>query len=755
MTARHLILLAFIALCLPYAFATPVFEKNDESEHFAVAWHIAQGGGLPVQQPGLETPWAQEGSQPPLYYLLASLPLRLFDVRDFEAQLVPNATPQYAPFAPNNKNRYVITPNKRTFSYSGAALAAVVLRLLNIVPGAVTVWCAYVVAHALGKSNSIALVGMALTAFNPMFLTLTTAVSNDALVIALVTVALALLLRNLREGWSLRKAVVVGLLLGCASLTKLSGALLLPVALLSIYLAQAPAHKPGFFKKTGLCAGYAAALTLAWATIAGWWFIRNALLYGELTGTRMMAQMASPRSVSLLTALSEFQGFRWSYLGIFGQFTIAMHRYVYLVWDVFLVGCVAGVALAVWRSRLSSFAEKRSLRAAWSGETEKVDWLGVALVGFAILLVFAAMLRWTMMVAASHGRLLFPCIAGVSALMAIGIREIGDWRFSMFGRFSVSNLQSLIAILSASLATLIPFFTIAPSYAPPLVAQMPSDAIATQQTLAPYAQIIGYRMAPSQVRPGEAVQVQVFTRALTPTQFSYLLVAKLYGPDTQELTRFSTYSGNGLWPSNFWRAGDVMRDDIEFTLPFTAPASGILRVQFELYNPGSGDIVQSVDAQGKAGAPLYDGATLLLSAPPTTNKPALASFGNFAQLVGYGLLSRTNGQAIQLDWQPLAAADKDYTVFVQVVNLDDSPALQSDGPPLQGNFPTTRWAQSAIFADAHPITLPPNFKPGDYRLLVGFYDPATGARVEARDAKGERLKNDAFEGKLKIKTPDP
>jgi hypothetical protein len=48
-------------------------------------------------------------------------------------------------------------------------------------------------------------------------------------------------------------------------------------------------------------------------------------------------------------------------------------------------------------------------------------------------------------------------------------------------------------------------------------------------------------------------------------------------------------------------------------------------------------------------------------------------------------------------------------------------------PPLQGNFPTTRWAHLAIFADAHPITLPPNFKPGDYRPLVGFYDPATGA----------------------------
>jgi 4-amino-4-deoxy-L-arabinose transferase-like glycosyltransferase len=331
MTARHWVLLAFVALCLPYAFATPIFEKNDESEHFAVAWHIAQGKGLPVQQPSAETPWMQEGSQPPLYYWLASLPLHFFDTNDFEAQLVPNATPQYAPFTPNNKNRFLITQNKRPFNYGRTTLAAVVLRLLNIIPGCITVWFAYAVAHALSKNTTTALLGMALTAFNPMFLTVTTAVSNDASVIAFATVALALLLRNLSEGWSTRKAIGMGLLLGCASLSKLSGSLLLPVALLSILFAKGRAQK---FR----CA---AILCLCWAAVVGWWFARNVVLYGEPTGISMMAQVATPRSISLLTALGEFQGFRWSYLGIFGQFSVAANAIVYRLWDVFLALCGA------------------------------------------------------------------------------------------------------------------------------------------------------------------------------------------------------------------------------------------------------------------------------------------------------------------------------------------------------------------------------------------------------------------------------
>ncbi len=743
MTARHWILLAFIALCVPYAFATPIFEKNDESEHFAVAWHIAQGKGLPVQQPSAETPWMQEGSQPPLYYWLASLPIRLFDTNDFEAQLVLNATPQYAPFAPNNKNRFLVTESKRPFHYTRTTLAAVVLRLLNIIPGCVTVWFAYAVAHALSKNNRAALLGMALTAFNPMFLTVTTAVSNDALVIAFATAALALLLRNLGEGWNMRKAVGLGLLLGCASLSKLSGTVLLPVALLSVLLASQPDHTPGFLKKPGLGVraqqiSCAVALCLCWAAVAGWWFARNVALYGEPTGISMMAQIATPRSISLLTALGEFQGFRWSYLGIFGQFSVAANGIVYRLWDVFLVLCGVGLLVRLIKNRRSGLSPSQ------------------VLVMLFICVTLASILRWTLMTTASQGRLLFPCIAGVSAFMAIGVGEIRDrvlslskgWRLEI--RDWQIYLQSLISnLLLSGFAVLIPFLTIAPAYAPPLVQQLPAGAIAVQQRLEPYAEIIGYSMTPSHVKPGDVVRVQVFTRALRPTQFSYLLVAKLYGQQARQLARFNTYSGNGLWPSNFWQPGDLMRDDIEFTVPLTAPAPSLLRAQFELYNPGSGDIVQSTDAQGKDGAPLYEGATLLPGSAINPS-PALASFGDFAQLISYSVVSDTTGHFIKLNWQPQRAADKDYTVFVHVVNADGSPAFQSDGPPAQGEFPTTRWLQSAAFADLHPITLPPHFKPGPYRLQVGLYDPVSGVRVEARAMDGSKLRDDAFEAKIEI-----
>ena len=82
----------FALLAPAYALATPVFEKNDEQYHFAFARQLALGGGLPVQAPGRATPWEQEGSQPPLYYMLAAPLVALFDTSDFELQTQPNAS---------------------------------------------------------------------------------------------------------------------------------------------------------------------------------------------------------------------------------------------------------------------------------------------------------------------------------------------------------------------------------------------------------------------------------------------------------------------------------------------------------------------------------------------------------------------------------------------------------------------------------------------------------------------------------------
>ena len=66
------ILIAFAGLGLLYDLTVPLFEKPDELKHFAVVQYIHTERQLPVVQEGVYQPWDQEGTQPPLYHLLAA-----------------------------------------------------------------------------------------------------------------------------------------------------------------------------------------------------------------------------------------------------------------------------------------------------------------------------------------------------------------------------------------------------------------------------------------------------------------------------------------------------------------------------------------------------------------------------------------------------------------------------------------------------------------------------------------------------------
>lgn len=70
----------------------------------------------------------------------------------------------------------------------------------------------------------------------------------------------------------------------------------------------------------------------------------------------------------------------------------------------------------------------------------------------------------------------------------------------------------------------------------------------------------------------------------------------------------------------------------------------------------------------------------------------------------------------------------DYAVFVHVIDAAGNRPTQRDAQPWQGRFPTSAWRPGSIVVDHNDVYLPPNLPPGEYRVVVGLYDPATGAR---------------------------
>ncbi len=99
--------------------------------------------------------------------------------------------------------------------------------------------------------------------------------------------------------------------------------------------------------------------------------------------------------------------------------------------------------------------------------------------------------------------------------------------------------------------------------------------------------------------------------------------------------------------------------------------------------------------------------------------------------------------AVTLSWQALREMEKDYTVFVQLLDENDSIVGQVDAYPLQGSFPTTQWRAGEVVRDPYHIQLPQPLPPGNYHLYIGLYTLETFARLPILDEFGSPIDDKA------------
>lgn len=84
---------------------------------------------------------------------------------------------------------------------------------------------------------------------------------------------------------------------------------------------------------------------------------------------------------------------------------------------------------------------------------------------------------------------------------------------------------------------------------------------------------------------------------------------------------------------------------------------------------------------------------------------------------------------LTLFWRTAAPLAADYTVFVHVVDGNGRMIGQWDQPPAAGAAPTSSWTPGRIIVDDYQIDLDLTETQRPVRVLVGLYDPATGARL--------------------------
>ena len=704
-TPPPLLLVAFLLVGLLYVWAVPVFEAPDESTHFAFADEISKSRGLPQQIPGVKkTPWAQEGSQPPLYYILVATLISPLDRSDLAELTRPNPHAILGdPSATDNRNRYL--HDQPGPELRGTVLAVYIARLLSLLLASGSVAAVWLAARELAllagqNPGRLALLAAGLVAFNPQFLFSSATISNDNLVTLLASLTIWQMLAMLRSGLQTRRSIGLAVLLALASLAKLSGLLLIiPVALAALHLTRRNGNTRGLLR-LGLL------MTVCWLVIAGPWYARNLTLYGELTGSQTMLDIVGRRSAPSLGEMlgEEFELLRISYQGLFGWSNVSSPAPVYLVMDLVLLTGLAGLMLWLWRQRHGTKAV-----------------IALVLLMLCIALFATALIVWTRQTAASYGRLLFPVSAASSALLALGLTA-----FRIPARLPVITL-GLVAVT-------LPFLVIRPAYQLPAIIDELSTRATPLSLLFGDVELLGYHLDQQRLAPGDTMPVTLYWRPLRRSDKNFSFFLRLLNSEDQTLVSRYGHPGSGSLRTSRWEPGLIYEDRWALQLPEDMRGRTPLRVHIGWWKYPDGYAVPATN--GIDGVPLDP---ILLQAGaftdaddsgnqlPHTIEPL--EFGDSIRLLAWEL----DGVDVALLWEASDRPEPDLHVFLHVLanTVPGEPVrvlAQGDDEPA---LPTRYWLPGERFITRHRLQMSAGADPGEYTLRVGWYSTARYGRLAA------------------------
>jgi 4-amino-4-deoxy-L-arabinose transferase-like glycosyltransferase len=737
------LLLLYLILAVAYGVIAPSFESPDEIGHFFTVKYIADRGQLPIPEKDLarEYLYGQEGTQPPLYYLVGAAILRGSGVPSEDAWAYLRVNPHTtcgSPHLTGNKAFLAHDPVRERFPWQGSILGLHVLRFYSTALGLVTLLGVYAIARlCCPRREGLPLLAVALTALNPQFLFVSAGVNNDNLLVALCTWGLYAILRYIRYEPTYLNSALAGVLIGLAVLTKIGGLLLLPLAALAILLGtwyrvhravdSQSSHRRDLrvtFGRWPLMLSHLLLLAGAALLIASWWYLRNALLYHDPMLIEHHLDIVSRRDPTPIAhILYEMPSIFYSY---WGRFTcdISPGPWYYAFWGLVIIAGLGGV-VAWWR--------RLSLRCRLS--------LVLLLVWF--LLVFFGWFRWNLMASGVQGRLLFPATASVGVLVATGLAVWTRRRHWV-------RILLVLSWLGLSLGML--YGLIRPTFAPP-----PRHSEADELAIPSAAdrafvdgdlrlELLGYEVRPTDLEPGEALEVTLYLSApqeLTDTYSLGLWLVSAIPGDTTRLAGLDTWPGDGNYPTSAWQPGEIIVDTYVIPVPDEVHRAQAWAVQLNAYRMGDdvwlpfaqdGQVVGDRAILGLVRV----GPSAQVEVPAASRLEPFPIFGTVVALRGAqaGYDEETGEVAVKLWWEALAPMEADYTVFVHLVDEDGQLAGDGDGPPLHGGFPTTMWQPGDGVVDEHIVRVPPDVPTGDYVIVVGWYDPTTGARltIEGRDS---------------------
>ena len=301
------------------------------------------------------------------------------------------------------------------------------IRIFSLLCGVGALLLIYRGARMLFPMDPVAaLLAVGVAALTPTHFAITSTVNNDVLLEVCFSASLVILIGALQHGFSGRSALILGLTIGAAVLTKATGLLLLPIFGAALLLMWRSGSPPRELLRRG---GVTLAVVLL---LSGWWFARNQALYGQLLPLRLFAAdfghtaQAAPM-VERLGGWGAYyvQAGLWTFFSFWAVYgsarNAAEQRAVeqgipsFLPSQIYLLLGIACLCAGVGLGRLH--IQRRALFTQMQIECLWLLGLTIALVG----LSYAAFISTYFQM---QGRYMFPAMLPLCLVFALGFRGL-------------------------------------------------------------------------------------------------------------------------------------------------------------------------------------------------------------------------------------------------------------------------------------------------------------------------------------------
>jgi hypothetical protein len=690
----------------------PPFEGHDEDSHFNYSSFLYHHQALPRPE---EMPRGA-AHHPPLYYALFSPLFALWGDADRVSiqsrinVMFPGVRGSIG--GADNRNRLIHSSNQL-----GVWPDSPTARTLRLMRWASLLWVALTV-YFLWKSlyeyvwqgqHWLAIASLAVILFNPKYLQYAGFINNDHLLWLGCAITLYLLLRMVNEGYSWRRSILLGLVLGLGLLNKFnSGLLAVPVGLTFL----------GLWRREGTWQTgwpHAAATLAIILTLASPWMLFNWVRYGDPTGYvgGVDAGWEGERvdgGFNLVTGLENAFPFAiktfWNFLAID---SIQLPNPIW--WFYCSLMLLGGLGM-LWRlGRILACHNT-------------LNWLPLLpLISLAITVLVILLFVASTYISDNHGRYLFPANLTWGALLIGGISTWIPWRWQPLvakGLTSTMILLCGIALWGYFLPAFDPQLTRADS--------RPALACWSQRGI-PVVELVQMQPTTIIAEESDLIRFELEWRALARPRGNLWEYVHIIGPNNQRIGARDSITGSGNHPSRNWEVGQQWRSTL--WVEVQGQAQQVYPVEIGLYRAN-----QTRLRTCRGNQPVNPAQVVIHGQVQSIPSELIARIGpEQIGLLEYTVSQEGKALAVAVEWVALQDGTANWVSFVQVRDSQNNILAQVDVQPKDGGYPTQFWQRGERIQDHLTLSLPAELPP-DAALFIGFY-PAGDEAALPIEANGE------------------